>query len=130
MNSLSWFIYLAEVSNGFCNFLVFFAVMSFVLLAMCGLIRGVGSPTREFENFTKEEKEKLSKFTKYSFLCGVVCIIVSIFIPSKNTLMLIAASEYGQKFVESKTAQEIIDPSTQLLKEWINNQLKEIKKEK
>lgn len=48
-------------------------------------------------------------------------------VPDKKTMVLISASEIGESLYKSEQAKGIINPSIELLQEWIKNELAEIK---
>lgn len=107
MNSLSWFLYFADVLPAVSRLLGFISVLGSlvfsIILALC------------FEGGFKYPL----KLTKWVYPIAAVMLIVSVLIPEKNTLYAIAASEMGEKVVESRLGQK----AQQALEAWIDNQL-------
>lgn len=124
MNSLSWFIYLTQVVPGLGQMFTGFAIVLGTALALSFMVRGMASDEDDYE---EELKPKFIKFQKYSTICVVVFALLSTVIPNRQTLILIAASEVGEKVYQSDKVKSIIDPSVELLQEWIKKELTSLK---
>jgi formate hydrogenlyase subunit 3/multisubunit Na+/H+ antiporter MnhD subunit len=126
MNTLSWLIYLADICD---NLNKFFAIIG-VLQLLGGLILfGVYANYMADKEFwrgrrgeSQEIKQKYNKIVYAIPLVGLIMIFFSTLIPDKNTVMYIAASEYGQSIIMNKQVQDLTNPAFELLKEWIKNE--------
>jgi O-antigen ligase len=76
---------------------------------------------------------KVSEFAKkhrrFPFIAGIFGIVLVVFVPDERSMLLIASSQVGEKIVNSDTVKSVLDPSTDLLKSWIQLETKKIKKE-
>lgn len=126
MNSLSWFIYaigVLDTMRGAASLVLLLAIF----LGIAGIVfapfiaDAVADP--QWGPFFKG---------KINLLVIVICCagLVNVFAPSRQTMLLIAGSEIGQRVVESKSVTEIVDPSVDLLKSWIREETKKLNKEK
>ena len=64
---------------------------------------------------------------KYWILIPIASLFIGSFIPSKQTVMMIAASQYGEKILESRAVKELTDPALDLLKNWITSENEKMK---
>ena len=97
MSSLSWFLYLADVFNSLGAALVIFSGLCFMAgVCLTGTATGF-------------------KF----FLATACCVAVAVFIPSKTTMYAIAASEFGQKMLDTNVANK----ASKALDAWLDKQL-------
>lgn len=126
MNTLSVLIYFAGVSEyirDFSNTLLGVLAVSLipVMLFVC-----VTVTTDDDENFKAYWSFIKSKI-KYYVMLFVFAVFISIFVPTKNTIMLIAASEFGEIAMRSEQMTSIVNPSFELLKTWIDATTQELK---
>ena len=105
MNSLSWFIYFADVLPAFASGVTF--TFFFIL---------VGSV---FLNAFQILELGVKKYLWITIL-SVVILIVNNLIPSQTTLYAIAASELGEDVYKSEQGQKIVKQ----LSDWIDAQVK------
>lgn len=124
MNNLSWFIYLTQVVPGLGQMFTGLAIVLGTALALSFMVRVMSSDEDDYE---EELKPMLIKFHKYSTICGVVFALLAVSIPNRQTMILIAASEVGEKVYQSEKAKAILDPSVELLQEWIKKELTSLK---
>jgi MFS family permease len=108
MNSLSWFLYLAEVIPNIGGLFVAIAA----LLAIAPPIWGLFTP----------EIGRPPPIALFA-VAIVVSTIIAIIIPSKQTIYLIAGSEAGEYVITSPEGQEIIND----IKSIIKSQIEELK---
>lgn len=99
MNNLSWLIYVADMVGNLSGLLTGIIVMAVALTIIMGCI-AVDSYDEEYK---KSYGKKAYKFLKLALLCGVLSVVV----PSKNTLYLIAASEMGEQVIQTETAKKV-----------------------
>lgn len=126
MNNLSLIIYFAEVVHGLGGFIA----LLILLAAVVSVVAGIGF----FVTYDEEYQEKLNQNTKKVLKVSIPTLLalafMMIFLPSKNTIMMIAASEYGETALKSNDVQEIVNPAKKILKNWIEQQLVESEKKK
>ena len=121
MNSLSWMIYLASVTDAMReNFgsLLGITVFATVMLSIGAFLAKI------------LEDVELPFYRTYMKVAVPVMVVSFVFcniLPKKETLMLIAASEFGDRIMtQQKIGERIVDPSITLLQEWIKKQTEEI----
>jgi hypothetical protein len=104
MNSLSWFLYFADVVTNFG--------ITIVILTLL-----FGSGFFIFSVFQYVDKSD-SKFFKWNLLTVFLLLFASI-IPSKNTMYAIAASEIGEEVAKSDIGKK----SLKAIEQWIDAQI-------
>lgn len=106
MNSLSWLIY-------FANLLAQLNVVSAIITACGGIIiLGLAIAYQSFKPLTKW------------IAIWFVFLLLALVTPSEKTVMLIIASEIGERVVNSERVQGVIDPSIKILQDWANEKSK------
>ncbi len=128
MNSLSWLIYLGDVAgslNAFFGIAGFFALLFGLIAYIAGSISRAckadevasGSTTSRISAWDPWIAiwDKIGKFLPL----GLVMMALASFIPSKNTIYAIAASEMGEKALKT----EIVSDATKALHSWIKKQI-------
>ena len=131
MNSLSWLLYLAGVSEnvGFLlGFLGLFVIGAGGFCTMGYFMTERSSYSRYNDDYAKELKARedaLLKRLGWSSVCGLVIGIlmwvVAALIPSKETVYAIAASEMGEELLKTPTAAK----ATKALDAWLDKQIAE-----
>lgn len=128
MNSLSWLIYLAEVSGGVA---ATFGVVAFFSggVAVGSLIFWlVTDETPKICSWEDKESKiaghrarraTLKAAIRPAVICFIVCSLVSSFLPSRDTIYAIAASEMGEEVVKSETAGKAM----KALNAWLDRQI-------
>jgi len=66
-------------------------------------------------------------YVKRFLIVYSIAIFTLIIVPDKKTMILISASEIGESLYKLEQAKGIINPSIELLQEWIKNELAGIK---
>jgi hypothetical protein len=140
MNNLSIVIYLADVIpslGGLFTFLSIFSICCVLISAICYFVTRGELACSERSNYLKEhaarEKESMdlsAKGFRWSVTVFLIAVIPAIAIPKRDTIMMIAASEYGETALKSDDVKEIVNPAKQILKNWINDQLAQSEKKK
>lgn len=126
MNSLSWFLYLADVIP---NLFVPFVVVSSIFLAVLILLFIVGFCIMG-ENLKYGETDgdyivgkrirNLSAYClKWIVPIWLIFVTLQSLIPSKETIYLIAGSEIGEVVVNSPEAKEILNDVRTVIKQQI-----------
>ena len=123
MNMLSILIYLAEMCKAI-NF------ASGVLIGVCIVMWIVPFWVywMNTDRFPSPEERKTMP-VRWAFPLLWVCIIVNVITPSRNTVLLIAASEMGQRVVESEQVAGVVNPGVELLTTWMRQQTENIRKQ-
>ena len=133
MNTLSWFIYLIGVVPALGAFALAIAIGSALGVAVIILAHVISRGECYTQRDKEEYDEKTAPMFRYwrkvflSIFC--VAVPVAILVPSQKTMILIGASEFGEKMLMSDKAQKLLDPSYQLLETWINKELAKLKEE-
>lgn len=117
MNSLSWFLYLAEVTDSLKGVSIFFSIMF-------GIAFVFWLAAKAFSGHDKEAMDLVRStwFVPWVFSIATLFAVIT---PSKGTLYLIAGAEAGEMVVTSEAGQEILND----IKEVIQFQLSEMKGE-
>ena len=123
MNDLSWMLYLASVADTAAGFLTFLAVIS----GVGTLISMVGSWVAK-ENNREDVADGMRKWFRRLLPSWLAISLLAIIAPNRETMMLIAASEMGQRLVQSQQVQGIADPSLELLRTWIQRTTDDLKR--
>jgi hypothetical protein len=108
MNTLSWLIYFAEIVDEI-SFMSATIIIVCLFYSICRLF---------FDDLDGISTNKLILISVFSMVIGLVT-------PSRQTVMMIVASEYGEKIIKSEQTQKIATPAMELLEKWI---LKELSK--
>ncbi len=133
MNSLSWLIYAIHLFGNLGGFFLGVAIVSSIALAIVTLIRAINNSDRYCYGGNAKEKEALEldkkevyknlRVTFLKWVCvPVLCFFIAAIIPDRRTMYLIAASEIGERVVQSEKVQSVFDPSIDLLKNWIKSE--------
>jgi len=121
MNNLSWFIYLTQVVDNVGT-----------AAAITLLLGGIGG-LLIVPIFLSEFFDCEPAFTKkVLWIYGaamVLAAMVACFTPSRQTMLLIAGSEMGERFVKSETVNSVVNPGVDLLKTWIKRETEKLAKE-
>lgn len=131
MNNLSWFIYLADTIPAIGKVFAFSSFMCFTVTLCYAAAFCVEKDSTS--SFVDESKLKCKKLFKNGIIAAILSLLLAFacsLIPSKNTIILIGASEFGEKLARSEAVSGIVDPSIELLKAWIEQQTKQIRDSK
>ena len=131
MNTLSWFIYLIGVVPAIDGVAISASIVSgtALIIVMGAHIVNRGDAYSETDKMKFDEKyAPLYRYWRKVFI-WILCVstVVAIVIPTQKTMVLIGASEFGEKMLMSEKAQRLLDPSYQLLEAWINKELEKLK---
>jgi hypothetical protein len=108
MNELSWMLYFAEIAETVGTFFGVFGILGgLTCITLAILFYGAASDTYG------EEKEKYLStsrlFSRKLLPLAAFFVLLSCFIPSKQTIYLIIASETGEDVLKSPTGQKAIE---------------------
>jgi hypothetical protein len=129
MNSVSWFVYLADALANLKSALfgiLFFGIPAAIALTVGGIVirSGDWSWVKDTDRkFWEERRKQCASAAKVAWPVVAVLVIVNIAIPSKNTMYAIAASEVGERVLKSEAAQEMASDATKALQQWIKRQI-------
>ena len=119
MNSLSWFLYFADVIGNLQGLLTLFAVLGGVISVFTCL-----GWLMNLDIYGEQELTKtLGGITKKLAPAVAIAALVAAAIPSKETVYMIAGSEAGEFVVNTPEAKEIMTD----IKEVIRYQLDQLK---
>ena len=126
MNQISWLIYLSNISVNFQTILIllgiaFLAAAVVYLVGSLGITQMIGS----WEDTPEQAKQltQAKKMRRWSpALIGLACAlwILAALCPSQETVLAIAASEFGEQLLHTKTA----NLAEQALDAWLQRQIK------
>lgn len=132
MNSLSWLLYAAEVAGNAQGVAVGVAVVTGISAGVCAGAAGMVISSYPDENDRANNKWLLSKVRPLA-VASICFAMLAATLPSRNTIMLIAASEVGETVLASDQAQQIggeagalAADSLKVLRKFINGQLDEV----
>jgi hypothetical protein len=101
MNTLSILLYLADIFHSLISIAAVFFSVALIGLIVLLVIRGVSiadSTLQEVDN-----KKSILNFLVVTLVTGFLLV----FVPSKDTVYLIAASEIGEDVIESPVTQRL-----------------------
>lgn len=137
MNSLSILIYLSGVTGTLAGFLTFVTIVFGVLGVVC-LIVWLFSHDETDASYRRLEGEALAcrrETRKNSWkwfwrFCGLFVFVGALtsFVPSRQTVLLIAASEMGERVLNYERVNQVIDPGIDLLKTWMEKEKMDLQK--
>lgn len=129
MNSFSWFLYAADVSNtlkGAFIPIIAFSMIAAVICTICGIFLHC-----EQYSYTKpediawweEKRVSCARLAKLLWPVSVIVLLVLCLIPSRSTFYAIAASQVGERVAQNEAVQGIATDATKALQIWIRNQI-------
>lgn len=137
MNSLSWLIYLAGVTGTLGNFLVFITVI-FGCLAGISIVVWLWSLDETNARFDPlpardiESKRQIRKST-WRWFWGFTALMISFgstsaLMPSRQTVLLIAASQMGEQVLNHPRINQVVDPGIELLTTWMQKETADLRR--
>lgn len=145
MNSLSWLIYIAGATSSLCVFLVLMCVALATLTVILTIVALLHlDKTDAIGGALPPDKCKDVDFVhdasrRWAIRFGVLFVVLGLFaslLPERRTVLLIAASEIGERTLNSERMAvvgdrmaSVINPSIDLLNTWIEKQTRDIKAE-
>lgn len=119
MNSLSWFIYAADVTGNLQFVLGLIAAIGGLALIMAAI--GYVATSGEYE---EAEHAACVWLLKRLMPAVVIATVIAAIIPSRNTFYAIAASEVGERIAATDTATDLGKEAVATLKDWLQKQRK------
>jgi|SRR3972149_738005 len=124
MNSLSWSIYLIHIIEAAHAVVLGVIIASSTAIALMAL----GMFISEGELYTNEDTgpwaKKWTRRAQVSLLAAIPLFVV---IPSKQTVLLVAGSEIGERLISSDAVKSVADPGAELLREWIKTETERLR---
>ena len=117
MNSLSWFLYFADVASSF-------AILLACVSLFGGLILIITSAIYAVEN----DKFWWQGWKVFAPIC-LSAALIACAIPSRQTIYAIAASQVGERLVQNETVKGIANDATKALQIWIKKQVETERKQ-
>lgn len=128
MNSLSWFIYWADVVNAIDNVFIFVGVAGVVsiFIGVVAVVFGYSDDRGVSADERLEARRHGKAFLRWGGVTFLVSCLVVAFLPSKDTVYAIAASEAGEEIMKSPEATK----ARAALQAWIDKQTETLQPEK
>lgn len=135
MNNLSILIYLSGVTGNLASFLSFVTIVFGLLGAVCLLIWLISHDETDATNRRLEGEALASRLETHKNswkwfwrFCGLFVFVGSLcsFIPTRQTVLLIAASEMGERVLNHPRVNQVIDPGIDLLTTWMEKEKHEL----
>ena len=137
MNNLSILIYLSGVTGTLASFLTFVTIVFGLLGVVCLIVWLVAhdetdAAYRRLEGEALAGRREIRKNSWKWFwrFCGLFVFVGSLasFVPSRQTVLLIAASEMGERVLNHERVNQVIDPGIDLLKTWMEKEKLDLQK--
>lgn len=141
MNSVSWFLYLVDISSGigaFFSIIAFLCVVSAIVIVIVGgVMRDTDYGRRSGPEMDERRKRGIALQWKATWFAGpaLLFMLLSFLIPSKDTLYMIGASQVGEQIVALQEVQDmggevggLAKDTIALLREKIQSSLSETSK--
>jgi hypothetical protein len=117
MNSLSWFIYIAQVADSIGMLLIAIGTLIIGCVLLSFAVPRINAAMEDCDDY-------VGKPLKTNWLAvAAVLLLIGNLIPKKGTMYAIAASQLGERIASSETAKGITDDATKALQQWIKKQI-------
>jgi hypothetical protein len=130
VNNLSLLIYLAGVTGNLSNFLTFVTVVFGILGVICVIVWLVSLDTSNFSSSSYAEHVKKHSWRwSWAFLSLMIFTgSVSALTPTRQTVLLIAGSEMGERVLNHPKFNQVVDPGLELVTTWMQKETAEIRR--
>lgn len=119
MNNLSWMIYLAGVA-GSLNAAIVLLTLGTAIACAVGIVYGANLKDRSYRDKDLWQKgHEVQRFWLRALVVPIALLLLSIPIPSQDTVYAIAASELGEQALHSPTGGKAM----QALDAWLDRQI-------
>lgn len=127
MNSLSWLIYFASLSDSASGFFAFLAALGAICTVLGTVLSvlwtdgsyGGDRRIKGYEDMRKRGQALIPRGLMMLVVFGAIATIL----PGKNAVYAIAASEIGERVITDETVKGIAADSTKALQAWIKKQI-------
>lgn len=106
MNSLSWILYFADVLSKLGNLFGAFGGVLLFVSVIC-IIPGFLVVWQYSSDQFLQSKRTFARIALFGVPIGFTMLMISLFIPSKETMYMIAASEVGETVMTTNDGKEI-----------------------
>lgn len=111
MNSVSWFLYLVDISEGIGTFFALLSAGS-IVTAIALLIAGAVYRDTDYRHRGDDDERKqyginLQWKAPWFAIPAFLFMLIAFLIPSKDTLYMIGASQIGEQIVALEEVQEL-----------------------
>lgn len=114
MNNLSWFLYFADILPKLGSLAIFIAFFVGIATVVCGVSYVVG-------DCIERTPTRLRYFLNWSTSIFALSALISVVIPSGNTIYLIAGSEAGEFISSTPESQAIISDIREVIQLQLEN---------
>ena len=121
MNSVSWFLYFPDVTNSLSVVFCVVALLSSIGIGVMWLVLTVNASV-------EDDRFKPAHMPVRMWAFPLILLFLACFLPSKNTMYAIAASQMGEKIAQSEAVRGIADDATRALQNWIRKQIEDSSK--
>lgn len=137
MNSLSLLIYLSGVTDTLASFLTFvtvvFGILGLITLVVWLVSHDETDPAHrplQGEALASRQETRKNAWKWFWRFCGLFVFVGSLvsFVPNRQTVLLIAASEMGERVLNHERVNQVIDPGIDLLKTWMEKEKMDLQK--
>lgn len=137
MNTLSFLIYLAGVAGSMGSFMVFVAVVFGALtLGSLAAFLCMQDETDVYNRPLDSERLKSLRQNRgkawrwmWVFLALMISTgVMATAVPSRQTVLLIAASEMGERMLNHPRVDAVVDPSIDLLTTWMRKETDDLRR--
>lgn len=137
MNNLSILIYLSGVTGTLASFLTFVTIVFGILGVVCLIVWLVAHDETDAshrrlvgEALAGRRETRKNSWKWFWRFCGLFVFVGSLasFVPSRQTVLLIAASEMGERVLNHERVNQVIDPGIDLLKTWMEKEKLDLQK--
>lgn len=125
MNNLSWLIYLADVAGSVGGFIAFISVMCGIA-SVLSLVIYIVAAAHDEETVASTARIWMRRAIPGLIVSGLIAGLI----PNRQTVLMIAASEIGERAMTSTQVAGVVDPSLELLKTWMAKTTEELKQKK
>lgn len=130
MNSISWFLYWAEVSDGLrgvaSNWCVITSIAIFFGTIVWFVARIIQAANSNNQGVQKDINQFMGFYKPFFWTVLFFCVLttlISSFMPSKQTMYAMAASELGEKVINSDALKGVGNDAYKALQIWIKRQI-------
>lgn len=145
MNAISLLIYFVGVVDSVATlsfWLVVPGTIGVFAVLICWIVIGASEADEEYNSKHRKADDRDPPYdpTSYggtwkwwrkgrnvAFTVAIIGWLFAIFVPSRQTLILIAGSEIGGKVAQSEAVQSVVDPGLELVKTWIASETSKLK---
>lgn len=131
MNTVSWYIYLADTLGKVQSAAGFFAiVLTFVMVGLTIARIATQGVSASKDDKDREEAQNYLPSIKWAWRwSATLWLVFSLswgFFPKERTLYAIAASEFGEAVIKTEAVQGITNEASKALQIWIKNQIEPV----